>query len=92
MEKLCVKKTGTNVITVCQVIFYVASLVFLILGGTEDYDLKGTFYILFGGLLFLALLATPFKKIVKASEYYIAIIERENVVITEAGEEPLKNV
>ena len=86
MEKLYVRLNGVAIITFVQVLLFIAALATFIYACTWDarYDhLSGTFLAVSGGLILLGLLAIPFKKIVKAAEYYIGIVERSNEILNE---------
>ena len=80
MDKLFVKRPGTKVIGVVQAIFFIAAAGCFIyaLSWDADYEgLRGTFLGITAGLIVLGLLAIPFKRVVKAAEYYISKIENE---------------
>ncbi len=80
MKKVYVKLSGVKIITFVQIIMYVAAFTAFFFATVDD-DLMETFLAICGGLVISALLATPLKKIVKAAEYYIGVIESDNEII-----------
>lgn len=72
------RKTGSVVITILQGLFILAGIICLIVAGTFDAKYDGTsgMYVRIGlGLLVSAILAIPFKTIVRAAEYYIGLTD-----------------
>lgn len=91
MEKLIVRRPGCTILTIVQVILFVASIGCFIYAITWDakYEhLRGTFFIYFFALLILGLMVVPFKRVVIAAEYYIARMEKD-YTITEPEDEPI---
>ena len=89
MKKVYVKLTGVKILSVVQVIIYIAALCCFIYACTWDAlyeNLRGSFFALCGGLIISALLVTPFKSVVKAAEYYIGIVKNEYEVFI--GDKP----
>lgn len=80
MKSINVNKGGITVITVVQVILCLAALGCFIYACTWDAEfegLRGTFFTSSASCFIAALLLIPFKKIVKAAEYVIGVIECE---------------
>lgn len=89
MKKVYVNLLGTKMLTFVQVLFFIAAVGCFIYACTWDADyenLRGTFFALFGALTISGLLVIPFKKVVKAAEYFIGSVESESEVVN--GERP----
>lgn len=73
-EKLQVKLTGSSFLTAIQIILFLAAAVCLYMVFAEE---DSIYLAVFVGLIVSAISIIPFKKIVKAAEYYIARIEKD---------------
>ena len=83
-EKLHVKLNGVSVVTIIQILIFLAAFGCFVYACTWDagYEhLRGTFFTYFGVLFISGLTLIPVKKLVKAAEYYIARIEKDYEIV-----------
>ena len=71
------KETGSVVITILQVLFGLAGIICLFIDGTLIIGI---------GLIVAAIMAIPFKTLVKAAEYYIGLTDAEYNIVSSMEE------
>lgn len=71
------KETGSVVITILQVLFGLAGIICLFIDGTLIIGI---------GLIVAAIMAIPFKTLVKAAEYYIGLTDAEYIIVSSMEE------